>query len=65
VSPGVVTSRESWPGNLADMIHGGGDGSIAAGGGNLYFDADGAAAQILFAHLRPGLSLTSRDFSVV
>jgi hypothetical protein len=47
------------------MIHGGGDGSIAAGGGNLYFDADGAAAQILFAHLRPGLSLTSRDFSVV
>lgn len=35
--------------------------------GNLYFDSDGtgAAAQVLFARISPGISLTYADFTVV
>lgn len=35
--------------------------------GNIYYDADGsgAGAQVLFAHVTPGLALTNADFQIV
>ena len=37
-----------------------------SGTGNIYYDADGsgAGAQVLFAHITPGLALTNADFQI-